>query len=201
MDNRPRRKRKYNTAFLNQPKEVNEGGDEPPTKKYKSSTRKSLEKITKYEFIKYLHDHQELTAIECKNQDQWKRKIQQKDNTVQKWRTEYGVNTEKYKNLQKYAIQNKNKGGKKKRRSSINPEIIKYGSFPTLEKEILNQREERVKKCRDKSMVWMTRAIEKLLANPDKLDSLDLTPFESNNIHRFKGSEGWCRKVMVFVFI
>ena len=65
------------------------------------------------------------------------------------------------------------------------------GKFPTIEKFILEKREERAKKNRDRSFKWMDRESKKLLADKDELNKLDLTEYERENIDEFKASDGW----------
>ena len=197
----------YNTTFLSKRKilqDSNSNANQPPKKRYKSSPRKSMTKKLLYDFVLYMHDHSELTVEQCRNQPQFVNKIKVQQNTIEKYRSQYKKDSADFKKLQHAVLYKSNSN--EICRLPTNPNEVKYGKFPTIEKHVLEKRAER-KKCtetnqkpRDTSMRWMTRYVEKLLNDENQIDALNLTEYEREHLHEFPGSEGWCRKVMVCDF-
>ena len=99
------------------------------------------------------------------------------ERAIQKWRK---MTDEKYNNLLK--------SNKKRERKAV-------PKFPTIEKEILRRREERVQKGRDRSVKWFQNETKKLLKDDEKLAELELNEFEIANLEKFHASVGWVNKV------
>ena len=102
-----------------------------------------------------MHDHPDLSDAVCMNQNQWKNKVRSvKLNTAQRWRKDFPKSSSQLEKL---------KGDRTKRNEKLSP------VFPTIEKEILLQRLDRVQKNRDHSFDWMIRATKRLINDENKL--------------------------------
>ena len=153
-----------------------------------------MEQTTKLEFIDFMHAHPSMTAEQCWVQDRFKRKVTVELSTLQKWRSTYAEATPAYAKLQKAVRESDNT---KAKRSAANPDIVKYGKFPTIEKYMLDARRDRRERHRDTSMEWFQREARNLIADPDRMATLELTPFEEDNIDKFDASAGWVRRIIV----
>ena len=199
----------YNTRFLNKRKRnpsqsvSNLDANQPPKKKHKFAKRKKMSKQLLYDFITFAHTHSHLSIEDCLKKPQFVNKISLNIQTLQKYRTHYALDSEKYKKLQMDIITNPQSNNIY--RLPTNPEHVKYGRFPTIEKYILKTRKERKqpsdpnKQPRDTSIDWMMKEIGDLLKNPEALNAMNLTQYEMENISDFKGGEGYCRKLMVCI--
>ena len=161
---------------MNHSKE-NQDGSQPPPKRQRKFTRSDLDGPDKYKVVTWMRVHPDKTAREVKEQfPNILKSISER--AIQKWRKIGDEKLEKLKQSGKKRIKEKSKG-----------------LFPTIEKEMLRQRDERVEKNRDRSKKWMVNATKKLINNKEKLNALNLTQFEKDNIDNFKGSDGWVEKV------
>ena len=185
----------YNKTFLSKPKQNDpEAEPERPRKKHKPSKRNCPTKRIKYEFIRYMHDHEELTALECWEQSQFRYKLKVKQNTAEKWRSEFKRGSQKYKKLKMLAANHKTSKIKKTSANAASNEP-KYGLFPSI--YMLEFRKLSAEQNRDRSFRWWQKKTRKLLNDPQKVSELNLTQYQQENIDDFYGSKGWIRKVLV----
>ena len=132
----------------------------------------------KYKVIKWLHSHPNKTATDAKVRFPDILKTIS-NRAIQKWRKITPEDAEKF---------NKNEMKRNVKKAQ--------GLFPTIEKEMVRRRGERVTKNRDRSQKWFLKESSKLLKDDEKLNELNLTEEEKSNISKFKASKGWMKNVM-----
>ena len=161
--NRKRRKRGYkDITFLNRSPAPAAGDGAPPRKKHKTQrkyTRTDVSGSVKYKVIKWLRAHPKKSARQAKERFEVELK-NVSERAIQKWRKMNDNEVEKL-------HQSKTK--------RIRDQSIGY--FPTIEKEMLRRREERVQKNRDRSQKWFEKEAKKLLKDDEKLQELGMFLF------------------------
>lgn len=218
---RRRDRTSYNTKFIGVKRKThpadepspnhnhNSRNQSPPRKKrkkYKFAKKGKIDKQLQWDFINFMHQHEELTVKDILEQKQFKNRIHIKLNTLEQYRTTHAVGTAKWQTLTTKVMNDRDSSSTYKMPSNpqqIHP--VHKSLFPTIEKYIVDKRNARKnppdgKPPRDTSLEWMEREIEKLLSNQELLDSLSLTDFEREHLSEFKGSRGFCRKLMVCHF-
>ena len=179
-----RRKRNYDSTFLNKPKPSNsddpndEQQDEPPKKKRKYAKRTSLDGPTKASIIRYAIVNPTATAADIITYFKLKcgeRTVQKLKQHAHEWKEE------------DIAALEDDKRKRKRKRISL---------FPTIEKALCDARDQRVSLQRDRSKEWMKGEGQRLLNDENRLKELNLTKYEKDHIDEFKCSEGFIDKVI-----